>query len=79
MKKKLNTLCYFLKNKLHYPDRKLNIFNNYTVNCLKTLMALMALRMDLPPLDWKHGSDGIDDYKRIIYSDLLMSNETLMR
>ena len=39
----------------------------------------MALRMDLPPLDWKHGSDAIDDYKGIIYSDLLMFNETLMR
>ena len=37
---------------------------------------MMALSMDLPPLDWKHGSD---DYKGIIYSDILMSNETLMR
>ena len=42
-------------------------------------MAMMALSMDLPPLDWKHGSDGTDEYKGIIYSDILMSNETLMR
>ena len=43
------------------------------------LISVMALRMDLRPLDWKQGSDGIDDYKGIIYSDLLMSIETLMR
>lgn len=42
-------------------------------------MAKMALSMDLSPLDWKHGSDGTDDYRGSFILTFLMSNETLMR